>query len=263
MTIDMNAMASAAPRDSQQVAVITGAGSGIGRAVAIRLADQGWRLSLIGRRQESLDETRERCADPTAVLTIAASVTDEQAVDRAFAATVARFGQVDMLFNNAGTFPPAGRFDRIGLSDWQATIETNLTGAFLCARAAFRHMLARIPSGGRIINNGSLSARVPRPHAAAYTASKHAVTGLTKAILLDGRAHGIVCSQIDIGNAATSLAAGFSTNALQADGRRVEEPMMACEDVANAVAMIANLPLAANIPFMTLMASGMPFVGRG
>jgi NADP-dependent 3-hydroxy acid dehydrogenase YdfG len=245
------------------VAVITGAGSGIGRAVAMALAAAGYGVILVGRREIPLKETRDQCGRPGAALVVPADVTSETAVDTAFETGLRRFGRIDLLFNNAGTFAGGAPFDEITLESWRNSIDTNLTGAFLCARAAFRAMKAQSPRGGRIINCGSVSAHVPRPHATAYTASKHAITGLTRAISLEGRAWNIACGQIDIGNAATGLTAAFSHSALQADGSRKEEPVMNVSNVADCVLFMASLPAEANVQFVTVMATTMPFIGRG
>lgn len=244
-------------------AVITGAGSGIGRAVAVRMSREGYRVALLGRRVEALSETRALCGERAEVLVQRCDVTRETDVDTAFAEILRWAGRIDLLFNNAGNFPSPAPFGDIDYAAWRAIVETNLNGAFLCARAAFRAMRDQSPGGGRIINNGSVSAQVPRPQAAAYTASKHAMTGLTKAILLDGRLSGIVASQIDIGNAGTDLSAGVSNGALQADGTRRDEPLIPVDNVADTIALIAAMPLEANIPFVTVMATGMPLFGRG
>ncbi len=244
----------------EQIALITGGGSGIGRATGQKLAEAGWRVVLAGRRAAPLEEAargHER------LVPLTADVTDEEAVARLFAETVRRFGRLDLLFNNAGMFSPATPFGETSLEDFSAALNVNITGAFLCARAAFRIMAGQSPRGGRIINNGSLSAQVPRPHAVAYTVSKHAMTGLTRSLVLEGRACGIACGQIDIGNAATALAAGIARGALQADGSTAPEPMMDVEHAAASVLHMASLPLSANVPFMTVMATDMPFIGRG
>lgn len=246
-----------------QVAIVTGAGSGIGRAAALALADAGFGVALAGRRRETLRETLEASSARARMLVVEADVTDEVAVANLFAQTVARFGRVDVLFNNAGTGAPPIAFDDLTLAQWNGVVAVNLTGAFLCARAAFKQMKTQSPQGGRIINNGSISAHTPRPLSAAYTATKHAITGLTKSLSLDGRAHNIVCGQIDIGNAATAMAAHMTQGALQADGRIAPEPVIDVKLVADAVVHMASLPLDANIPFMTIMAARMPYAGRG
>jgi NADP-dependent 3-hydroxy acid dehydrogenase YdfG len=242
------------------VGVVTGAGSGIGRVVARGLLDAGFRVALAGRRPEPLEETAGGHAD---ALVAPTDVTDPDSVAALFAATQRRWDRVDLLFNNACTFGPSGSVDEIAVQDWQATVAVNLTGAFLCARHAVACMKAQRPQGGRIINNGSISAHAPRPGSAAYTATKHAITGLTKSISLDGRPYRIACGQIDIGNAATELTAGIATGARQADGRVVPEPTFDPERVAEAVRFMAELPLDANVQFLTIMATNMPFIGRG
>ncbi|WP_328957083.1 SDR family oxidoreductase [Kitasatospora purpeofusca] len=245
----------------EQIAVVTGAGSGVGRAVARELAAGGWRLVLAGRRAEPLRETARPIA--TEALVAPTDVTDPEAVDALFAAAVERFGRVDLLFNNAGTFGAPAAVDELDIAEWRAVVDLNLTGAFLCARAAFRQMRAQRPQGGRIINNGSISAHVPRPQSIAYTATKHAVTGLTKSLSLDGRPYRIACGQIDIGNAATDMTAAMSLGVRQADGRIAVEPTMDVADVARTVRHMAELPLEANVQFATVMATTMPYVGRG
>ncbi|MFJ9839822.1 SDR family oxidoreductase [Kitasatospora sp. NPDC101155] len=243
------------------VAVVTGAGSGVGRAVAVELAAAGWRVVLAGRRAEPLRGTAALCAAPAEV--VPTDVTDPAAVDALFATAVERHGRVDLLFNNAGTFGPAVPVEELAVEDWRAVVDLNLTGAFLCARAAFRQMRAQDPQGGRIINNGSISAHVPRPHSIAYTATKHAITGLTKSLSLDGRPYRIACGQIDIGNAATDMTAAMSVGVRQADGRIAPEPTMDVADVARTVRHMAGLPLEANVQFATVMATAMPYIGRG
>jgi NAD(P)-dependent dehydrogenase (short-subunit alcohol dehydrogenase family) len=244
------------------IAIVTGAGSGIGRVTAIELAAHGWRVALAGRRAAVLEQTAAECAGET--LVHPCDVTDPAQVDGLFAATVARWGRVDLLFNNAGIFPPVVPLEDLSVADWRATIEVNLNAAFWCLQAAFRQMKAQQPQGGRIINNGSISSTTPRPLSAAYTASKHAITGLTKSAALDGRALNIAVGQIDIGNAASDLIAALGHGgALQADGTRRPEPLMDAAHVARAVRHMAELPLDANVLFMTVMATTMPFVGRG
>jgi NAD(P)-dependent dehydrogenase (short-subunit alcohol dehydrogenase family) len=240
--------------------VVTGAGSGIGRVVARALLDAGWRVALAGRRAEALDETAGGASGALAVPT---DVADPASVDGLFAAVDSTWGRLDLLVNNAGTFGPSGEIDEIAVDDWLATVAVNLTGAFLCARAAVAAMKAQDPRGGRIINNGSISAHTPRPGSAAYTATKHAITGLTKTLSLDGRAHGIACGQIDIGNAATDMTAGIARGARQADGRVLPEPTFDVRHAAEAVLFMAGLPLDANVQFMTVTATTMPFIGRG
>jgi NADP-dependent 3-hydroxy acid dehydrogenase YdfG len=244
-----------------EVAVVTGAGSGVGRAAAVALAEAGMSLVLAGRRADRLAETAA-LMPAERVLTVVADVT-EASVQSLFASAVQRFGRVDVLFNNAGAGAPAARIDQVSLSDWQAVVDVNLTGVFLCAREAFRQMAAQDPPGGRIINNGSISAHVPRPRAAAYTATKHAVSGLTRQISLDGRGCGITCGQIDIGNAASDMTARMGEGALQADGSLRPEPTMDVSAVARSVVLMATLPPDANVLELTVMASEMPYVGRG
>ncbi len=244
-----------------RVAVVTGAGSGIGRAVSTALLEAGYRVVVAGRREHALVETLS--GYESRGLVVPTDVTREASVRHLFDRAREGFGRVDVLFNNAGTFGTSAPLEDTSLEQWQAVVDTNLTGAFLCAREAFRAMKEQRPRGGRIINNGSVSAQVPRPHAIAYTASKHAITGLTKAVSLEGRAHEIACSQIDIGNAATELSAAFSKGALQADGSIKSEPRMELRYVSDAVLYMANLPLDANVQFMTLMATNMPLIGRG
>jgi len=245
------------------VVIVTGAGSGIGRAVSRRLARAGYRVALAGRRIETLEATLEELPNDSAAFAVPTDVTRPESVDALFERVVERTGRVDVLFNNAGTFGPSVPFEDYPRDGWSATVAVNLTGAFLCAQAAFRQMIAQRPSGGRIINNGSISAHVPRPNAVAYTATKHAITGLTKALALEGRRHGIACGQIDIGNASTEMTSQIEAGALQADDAIMPEPVMSVENVADAVLYMARLPLDANVLSMTVMATGMPFVGRG
>ncbi len=244
---------------SDGVAVVTGAGSGLGRHIARALLDAGYRVALAGRRADALRET----ADGPETLAVPTDVGDPQAVKRLFDEVKGTWGRLDLLVNNAGTFAPAGAVDEIDHEGWQRALDTNLTGAFLCAQHAVRMMKEQRPQGGRIINNGSISAQTPRPRSVAYTATKHAITGLTKSISLDGRGHGIACGQIDIGNAATEMTAGIAAGALQPDGRRLEEPTFDAGHVARAVLYMAGLPLDANVQFMTITATTMPFIGRG
>ena len=245
-----------------KVALVTGAGSGIGKSCALALAAAGWTVVLSGRRMEPLAATAaEARASATAVMP--ADVADESAVVALFAMIEQTFGRLDLLFNNAGTFGPGKPLDEVSGAEWRATVDSNLNGAFYCAREAIRLMKRQRPVGGRIINNGSISAQVPRPNGGTYATTKHAITGLTKSISLEGRAFDIACSQIDIGNAATDMTAGFGTGALQADGSRKHEPRMDVAHVADAVVQIAGLPLSANVQFMTLMATAMPYIGRG
>ena len=246
------------------IAVVTGAGSGVGRAVSLGLARAGWRVVLAGRRRGTLDAVAgEIGAAGGAAFGVETDVADPGAVERLFAETVERCGRVDLLFNNAGIFTPAQSIDAVETDDWLAAVGTNLTGTFLCTRAAFRAMKAQVPQGGRIINNGSISAHVPRPGSAPYTATKHAVTGLTRATALDGRPFDIACGQIDIGNASTEMTGAFEHGVRQADGTVRAEPVMDARHVADAVVYMARLPLDANVPFLTVMATKMPYLGRG
>jgi NAD(P)-dependent dehydrogenase (short-subunit alcohol dehydrogenase family) len=248
----------------QRVAIITGAGSGVGRSVARGLLEADYRVVLAGRREDALRGTlADVTAEPEAALVIPTDVTHPEEVVSLFARVCAEWGRVDVLFNNAGVFGAGPPLDEVALDQWRVVVETNLTGSFLCAQEAFRAMKEQAPQGGRIINNGSVSAHVPRPHAIAYTATKHAITGLTKAISLEGRPFNIACGQIDIGNAATELSAGLGRGALQADGSVRAEPMMDVRHAADAVVYMAGLPLEANVQFLTVMATNMPFIGRG
>ncbi|MFC8915993.1 SDR family oxidoreductase [Streptomyces sp. NPDC047821] len=246
----------------RRIAVVTGAGSGIGRSVALALAEDGWELALAGRRAEPLEETAALAG--TDALCVPTDVTAPEAVTALFAAVRDRFGRVDLLFNNAGTFAGGGTpVEDLEPETWRAVVDVNLTGAFLCAQAAYRQMKEQSPQGGRIINNGSISAHVPRPHSVAYTATKHAMTGLTKSLSLDGRPYRIACGQIDIGNAATDMTRRMETGILQANGETAVEPVMDAADVARTVAHMAALPLEANVQFATVMATAMPYIGRG
>jgi NAD(P)-dependent dehydrogenase (short-subunit alcohol dehydrogenase family) len=248
-----------------KIAVVTGAGSGIGRAVAVAFLKAGYVVALCGRRVEALEQTADMAGIGSNGLrwVIPTDVTDPDSVSRLFAAVNEKFGRLDVLFNNAGINVPGATIDELTVEQWRSVVDVNLTGAFLCAREAFRLMKAQTPRGGRIINNGSISAYVPRPYSAPYTATKHGITGLTKSISLDGRKFDIVCSQIDIGNAATELAAKMANGVPQADGEIRSEPLMDLDHVARAVVYMAGLPLEANVQFMTLMATKMPFIGRG
>ena len=249
---------------TDRVAIVTGAGSGIGRAVALTLLGAGYRVALAGRRAEALQETADLSeAAAEAVLTVQCDVGDPEAVKALFDSTNARFGRLDVLFNNAGSGTPPMPLEDIPVESWQAVVNANLSGAFYCTQHAFRLMKAQSPQGGRIINNGSISAHTPRPFSAPYTSTKHAITGLTKSTSLDGRAYGIACSQIDIGNAETPMTARMPQGVPQADGSMAPEPVMDVQHVADAVLHMANLPLDANVLFMTVMATNMPFVGRG
>lgn len=244
-----------------RVALVTGAGSGIGRAVAIALAGAGYAVTLAGRRAAPLEETAALAEGKTLVIPV--DVTDAVAVASMVDQTVGKFGRLDVLFNNAGTAAPPTPTDELAPEVWRRVIDTNLTGAFLCAQAAFRAMKAQEPQGGRIINNGSIASVTPRPNMAAYTASKHAVTGLTKSLSLEGRRYDIACGQIDIGNVQTNLGIPMSSGTLQADFSLQPEPTFDVRHVADAVLYMANLPLNANVLQMTVMATTMPFVGRG
>ncbi|HEY1378525.1 MAG TPA: SDR family oxidoreductase [Gemmataceae bacterium] len=247
-----------------KVAIVTGAGSGIGRAAALALAREGYAVALAGRRRDALEETVALAGSvPRRPIAVPTDVTDAVAVRGLFDATLAAFGRVDLLFNNAGAGAPPVPLEDLTVEQWRRVIDVNLTGAFLGTREAFRVMKAQSPRGGRIINNGSLSAYVPRPNSAPYTASKHAITGLTRAAALDGRKYDIACGQIDIGNADTELAARMKDGVPQANGTIAPEPMMDVEHVARAVVYMASLPLDANVLFLTVMATKMPFVGRG
>ena len=243
-----------------RTAVITGAGSGIGREVALALARAGWGVALAGRREEPLRETAAGCEQ---ALVVPTDVTDAGAVRSLFATVRDELGRVDLLFNNAGLFGTPAPFEDVRLEEWNAVVATNLTGAFLCAQEAVRAMRDQSPQGGRIVNNGSISAHVPRPYTVAYTATKHAITGLTKAISLEGRRYDVACGQIDIGNAATEMTAAMQRGVPQADGSVAPEPVMDVRHVGEAVVYMAGLPFDANIQFMTVMATKMPFVGRG
>ena len=245
-----------------KVAVVTGAGSGIGRAVAVGLAREGYGVVLAGRRREALEGTAE-AAGSGSTLVVPTDVTQPDQVTHLFDQAAAHFGRVDVLFNNAGVSAPGMLLEELTVDQWRAVIETNLTGPFLCTQAAFRVMKAQSPRGGRIINNGSISAASPRPNSAPYTAAKHAITGLTKSTSLDGRKYDIACGQIDIGNAATEMAAAMVKGVPQANGTVVPEPVMDVSNVVAAVLFMANLPLEANAQFLTVMATKMPFVGRG
>ena len=247
---------------NKKIAVVTGAGSGIGRNAALALARRDFTVVLAGRNLQSLQETAE-LADGAPMLPVATDVTQPASVAQLFEKAVNAFGRVDLLFNNAGISGPAALFEDITAQQWEAVVAVNLTGAFLVAQAAYRVMKAQSPQGGRIINNGSISAHVPRANAAPYTATKHAITGLTKSLSLDGRKYNIACGQIDIGNAATSMVKTISTGAVQADGSRRAEPTMSIDHVGEAIVYMAGLPLEANVQFMTVMATAMPYVGRG
>ncbi len=246
---------------SEKVVIITGAGSGIGRASALALTNEGYRVVLAGRHCETLEETAAEAGGTT--LVVVTDVAERASVSNLFARTTQVFGRLDVLFNNAGVFPSGALLEDIEYTDWQRAVDVNLTGTFLCTQEAFKLMRAQQPMGGRIINNGSISAHVPRPNSAPYTATKHALTGLTKSTSLDGRKYNIACGQIDIGNAATTMTEKMSHGVPQADGTTASEPTMDVEAVARAVVYMAGLRLNANVQFMTLMATKMPFVGRG
>jgi NAD(P)-dependent dehydrogenase (short-subunit alcohol dehydrogenase family) len=248
----------------ERTALVTGAGSGIGRAAALALLADGWRVALAGRRPEPLQETARLAGEASGrALALPTDVADEASVEALFAQIRSQFGRLDLLFNNAGTGGPPVPFDQLSLEQWRRVAAVNLDGAFLCARAAFALMKSQDPKGGRIINNGSISAHAPRPNSAPYTATKHAITGLTKALALDGRPHDIACGQIDIGNAASEMAMRMTQGVPQANGTIAPEPLMDLKPVADAVLYMASLPPDANVLFLTVMATKMPFVGRG
>lgn len=248
----------------RKIAIVTGAGSGIGRATALALLADGYSVALAGRRAEALAETI-RLADThgSQALAVPTDVTDPESVRALFESTRQKLGRLDVLFNNAGTGAPATPIEDLTIEAWRRVVDVNLTGAFLCTREAFRLMKDQVPRGGRIINNGSISAYVPRPNSAPYTATKHAISGLTKSTALDGRKYDIACGQIDIGNAETELTARMKAGVPQADGSLAVEPTIDVDHVARAVVYMASLPLDANVLFMTVMATKMPFVGRG
>jgi len=247
-----------------RVALVTGGGSGIGAAVAQALLSDGWKVVIAGRRQAALDSFIAHVGDSAKnISAITADVTNEESVQNLFATIKEKYGRLDLLFNNAGTGAPAVEIDQLSLDDWNKVVAVNLTGVFLCTREAFALMRNQQPQGGRIINNGSVSAHMPRPLSIAYTATKHAISGLTKTTQLDGRKFNIACSQIDVGNAATDIGSGNGQSALQADGSKKDEPLISADEVARAVVYMASLPLEANVANMTIMATKMPFVGRG
>ncbi|RXZ33974.1 SDR family oxidoreductase [Oxalobacteraceae bacterium CAVE-383] len=254
---------------AKRIALVTGAGSGIGRSIALGLLGAGYAVALAGRRLEPLQETIALAAAggvgdiEARTLAVSADVGDPASVRHLFEQTQARFGRLDLLFNNAGIFTPPVPLEDLDFAQWQASVSVNLTGAFLCTQAAFRIMKAQQPRGGRIINNGSISAHAPRPNSVAYTSTKHAITGLTKSSSLDGRQYDIACGQIDIGNASTDMTEKMKRGVAQADGSVRIEPTMSVDHVANAVLYMDSLPLDANVQFMTVMATKMPFVGRG
>jgi NAD(P)-dependent dehydrogenase (short-subunit alcohol dehydrogenase family) len=247
-----------------KAAIVTGAGSGIGRATVLALLAEGYSVALAGRRPEALAETVARASEAASrAFPMPTDVTDPDSVRALFEATIRAFGRVDVLFNNAGSGAPPVPLEDLSVEDWRRVVDVNLTGPFLCTREAFRVMKAQVPMGGRIINNGSISAHVPRPDSAPYTATKHAITGLTKSTALDGRKYDIACGQVDIGNAETEMTARMKAGVRQADGSLATEPTMDVNVVARAVVHMASLPLDANILFLTVMATKMPFVGRG
>ena len=249
---------------TSMVALVTGAGSGVGRYAALALLNDGFSVALAGRRAEALEETINLAgANSSSALAIPTDVTDPPAVNKLFEATKKRFGRLDLLFNNAGKGAPAKPLEELTVKQWKDVVDVNLTGSFLCTQEAFRLMKDQDPMGGRIINNGSVSAYAPRPNSAPYTATKHAITGLTKSTSLDGRKYEISCGQIDIGNAATDMTARMKDGVPQADGRMIVEPTMDVDNVSQAILYMANLPPDANVQFITIMATKMPYLGRG
>jgi NAD(P)-dependent dehydrogenase (short-subunit alcohol dehydrogenase family) len=249
---------------TDKVAVVTGGSAGIGRACAIALLEDGWSVAIGGRRRDALAETIELAGENAErCLAVVGDLSKPGNISGLFAKTLERFGRLDLLFNNAGIFTPGVLLEDLTVEQWKAAVDINLTAAFLCTQEAFRIMKAQKPMGGRIINNGSISAHAPRPNSAPYTATKHAITGLTKSTTLDGRKYDIACSQIDIGNAATEMVEKMKTGVPQADGSIKPEPVMDVAHVANAVRHIAGLPLDANVQFMTVIATKMPYLGRG
>jgi NAD(P)-dependent dehydrogenase (short-subunit alcohol dehydrogenase family) len=250
-------------KSNGRVAIVTGAGTGIGKAAALALLAEGWSVALAGRRAEMLNEAIAESGAGERALAVVADVGKQDSVRNLFAKTMERFGRLDLLFNNAGTGAPAVPMEDLTLAQWQAVVDANLTGAFLCSQEAIRIMKAQDPKGGRIINNGSISAHAPRPNSVAYTSTKHAISGLTKCISLDGRKHDIACGQIDIGNAITPLTERMTKGMPQANGEIAIEPRMDVKHVADAIIYMASLPLEANVQFLTVMATKMPFLGRG
>ena len=249
---------------SNKVALVTGAGSGVGRYAALALLNDGFSVAMAGRRADALEETINLAGtNSSSALAVPTDVTDPQAVNKLFEATKKRFGRLDLLFNNAGMGAPAKPLEELTIKQWKDVVDVNLTGSFLCTQEAFRLMKDQYPMGGRIINNGSVSAYAPRPNSAPYTATKHAVTGLTKSTSLDGRKYEIACGQIDIGNAATDMTARMKDGVPQADGRMMVEPTMDVDNVSRAILYMANLPPDANAQFITIMATKMPYLGRG
>jgi NAD(P)-dependent dehydrogenase (short-subunit alcohol dehydrogenase family) len=250
-------------KETAKTALVTGAGSGIGRATALALVREGYSVVLAGRRRDALAETLALAGDNARAIVVPADVTDPASVKSLFEQTKKNFGRLDVLFNNAGTGAPPIPLEDLSFEQWRRVVDVNLTGPFLCTQEAFRIMKEQSPRGGRIINNGSISAYAPRPNSAPYTATKHAITGLTKSTALDGRKYDIACGQIDIGNADTDMTAKMKSGVLQANGTTATEPTMDAENVARAVLYMAGLPLDANVLFMTVMATKMPLVGRG
>ena len=248
---------------NSKVAIVTGAGSGIGRSVVLALLKEGYSVTLAGRREEALQETAGYAPDRSNLLLVPSDVSQPESVKELFAATKAKFGRLDLLFNNAGINTADVLLEDLSYEQWKEVVDVNLTGTFLCTREAFRIMKSQQPMGGRIINNGSISAQVPRPNSAPYTATKHGVTGLTRSTALDGRKYNIACGQIDIGNAASDMTGKMNDGVPQADGSIAPEPTMNVNNVAEAVLYMANLPPEANVLFLTVMATKMPFVGRG
>jgi NAD(P)-dependent dehydrogenase (short-subunit alcohol dehydrogenase family) len=249
---------------SSKIAVVTGAGSGVGRAATLALLADGWTVALAGRRADALDETIGMAGEAKQrALAVPTDVGDPHAVQALFAAVKGKFGRLDFLFNNAGGNVPGTPFEDLAYEDWARVVQVNLTGSFLCAQAAFRLMKDQNPRGGRIVNNGSISAHVPRPDSAPYTSTKHAITGLTRSVSLDGRKYDICCGQIDIGNAATPMTQRMQRGVKQAHGGTEVEPTMDVAHVGNTIVTMANMPLDANIQFVTVMATKMPFIGRG
>jgi len=250
--------------NTMKVAIITGAGTGVGRAAALALSRKKYAVVLAGRRASLLEETAKVAEDWGGnTLVVPSDVANPESIKNLFTKTHSAFGRLDLLFNNAGLGAPPVPLEDLTVDQWQQVVDVNLTGAFLCTQEAFRIMKNQDPIGGRIINNGSVSAQAPRPRSIPYTATKHAITGLTRSTALDGRAHRIACGQIDIGNAATEMTDRMAEGIIQADGKKAVEPRMDAENVANAVVYMAGLPLDANVLFMTVMATKMPFVGRG
>jgi NAD(P)-dependent dehydrogenase (short-subunit alcohol dehydrogenase family) len=248
---------------SHKVVIVTGAGTGIGKAASLALLKDGWQVALAGRRADPLRQVAAESGAGARALAVPTDVADPQSVQALFETVVKTFGRVDVLFNNAGVFSPETLTEDLSLDEWKRVVDINLTGMFLCIQQAFRVMKTQSPRGGRIINNGSTAAHVPRPNSIVYTATKHAVTGMTKAASLDGRKYDIACGQIDIGNCATELAMGFAVGVTQADGKKAPEPLFNASIAGESVAYMASLPLNANVMFHTVMATKMPFVGRG